>query len=288
MPRSYLRRSPLEAMFIGFTYVFMGLFALAIFVPLLYVVQLTLSVDADTSFRIVPKGFTLQHYAYVISAGMIVRPLLNSVYLTVLCTVVALTLTLLLAYPLSRKELLWGRTLNFLLILPMMISLGFLPRYLLVRQMGLMNSYLPIVLISSISSFNTIIIRNYFSSIPDSLVESARMDGCPEVLILARIMVPVALPAIATIALFYMMGAWNKYFDIILYINDERKHTLQVILRTLVMEEEGLRTTTREQQRFKENIQYTTIVVAIIPVMIVYPLLQRHFVKGIMLGSVKG
>lgn len=288
MPRNYLRRSPLEAIFVGFTYVFMGLFALAIFVPLLYVVQLTLSVDADTSFRIIPKGFTLRHYAYVISAGMIVRPLLNSIHLTALCTVTALTLTLLLAYPLSRKELLWGRTLNFLLILPMMISLGFLPRYLLVRQMGLMNSYLPIVLISSISSFNTIIIRNYFSSIPDSLVESARMDGCPEVLILARIMMPVALPAIATIALFYMMGAWNKYFDVILYINNERKHTLQVILRTLVMEEEGLRTTTREQQRFKENIQYTTIVVAIIPVMIVYPLLQRHFVKGIMLGSVKG
>jgi putative aldouronate transport system permease protein len=210
------------------------------------------------------------------------------VYLTVVCTVVALVLTLLLAYPLSRKELLWRRTLNFLLILPMMISLGFLPRYLLVRQLGLMNSYLPIVLISSISSFNTIIIRNYFSSIPDSLVESARMDGCPEVLILARIMVPVALPAIATITLFYMMGAWNKYFDIILYINDATKHTLQVILRSLVMEEEALHTTTRDQQRFTENIQYTTIVVAIIPVMIVYPLLQKQFVKGIMLGSVKG
>jgi len=286
--RRWIRRSPLESLFAGFTYAFMGVFALLILLPVLYVIQLTFSVDADTSFRILPKGFTLRHYAYVISAGMIVRPLLNSVYLTVLCTVVALALTLLLAYPLSRKELLWGRVFNFLLILPMMISLGFQPRYLLVRQMGLMNSYLPIVLTSAISSFNTIIIRNYFSSIPDSLVESARMDGCPEVLILARIMVPVALPAIATIALFYMMGAWNKYFDIILYINNERKHTLQVILRTLVMEEEALHTTTRDQQRFTENIQYTTIVVAIIPVMIVYPLLQKQFVKGIMLGSVKG
>jgi putative aldouronate transport system permease protein len=278
----------MESVFVGSTYVLMGAFALLILLPMLYVVQLTLSVDADTSFRILPKGFTLRHYIYVISAGMIVRPLLNSIYLTVVCTVVAMVLTLLLAYPLSRKELLWGRILNFLLILPMMISLGFLPRYLLVRQMGLLNSYVAIVLTSAISSFNTIIIRNYFSSIPDSLVESARMDGCPEVLILMRIMVPVALPAIATISLFYMMSAWNKYFDIILYINDASKHTLQVILRTLVMEEESLHTTTREAARFTENIQYTTIVVAIIPVMIVYPLLQRHFVKGIMLGSVKG
>jgi putative aldouronate transport system permease protein len=278
----------MESVFVGSTYVLMGAFALLILLPMLYVVQLTLSVDADTSFRILPKGFTLQHYVYVISAGMIVRPLLNSVYLTVVCTVVAMVLTLLLAYPLSRKELLWGRLFNFLLILPMMISLGFLPRYLLVRQMGLLNSYLAIVLTSAISSFNTIIIRNYFSSVPDSLVESARMDGCPEVMILARIMVPVALPAIATISLFYMMSAWNKYFDIILYINNASKHTLQVILRTLVMEEESLHTTTREAARFTENIQYTTIVVAIIPVMIVYPLLQRHFVKGIMLGSVKG
>jgi ABC-type glycerol-3-phosphate transport system permease component len=215
----------MENVFVGSTYVFMGLFALIIFLPLLYIIQLTFSVDSDTSFRIIPRGFTLKHYAYVISAGMILRPLVNSVYLTVACTVAALVLTLLLAY---------------------------------------------------------------FSSIPDSLVESARMDGCPEVLILARIMVPVALPAIATIALFYMMGAWNKYFDIILYINDASKHTLQVILRTLVLEEEALHTTTRDAARFKENIQYTTIVVAIIPVMIVYPLLQKQFVKGIMLGSVKG
>jgi putative aldouronate transport system permease protein len=288
MSLAHLRKSPLERIFVGFTYIAMGLYALMILLPLLYIIQLTLSSANDATFRIIPKGFTFKHYVYVISAGLIVRPLLNSLYLTAVCTAVALVLTLLLAYPLSRKELLGGRVFNFLLILPMMISLGFLPRYLVVWQLGLLNSYLAIILTSAISSFNTIIIRNYFSSIPDSLVESARMDGCPEVTILARIVVPVAMPAIATIALFYMMSVWNKYFDIILYINDTSKHTLQVILRSLVMEEERYRGTTSDARRYTENIQYTTIVVALIPVMIVYPLLQKHFVKGIMLGSVKG
>jgi len=283
-----LGKSLPERVYVGFAYLSMGVFALSILLPLLYIVQITFSTDNNTAFRILPHGFTLQHYQYVISAGLILRPLWNSFYLTVLCTAVAMLLTVLLAYPLSRRELLGVRVFNFLLILPMMIGLGFLPRYLLVKQLGLMNSYLSIVMTSAISSFNTIIIRNYFSSIPDSLVESARMDGCPEWTILARIVVPVSLPAIATITLFYMMGAWNKFFDVILYINDSTKHTLQVILRSLVMEENKYKSTTSEEARFTENIQYTTIVVSIIPVMVVYPLLQKHFVTGIMLGSVKG
>lgn len=284
----YIGKSPLEKIYLGFAYVSMALFSLSILLPLLYITQLTFSADNNTTFRLIPNGFTLRHYVYVISAGLILKPLVNSFYVTALCTSVAMVLTVLLAYPLSRKELLGVRVMNFLLILPMMISLGFLPRYLLVKQMGLMNSYAAIVLTSAISTFNTIIIRNYFSSIPDSLVESARMDGCPEWIILARIVVPVSLPAIATITLFYMVGAWNKFFDIILYINDSAKHTLQVILRSLVMEESKYRTSTSEEARFTENIQYTTIVVSIIPVMVVYPLLQKHFVTGIMLGSVKG
>jgi putative aldouronate transport system permease protein len=284
----YLRKSPLERLYIAFAYAAMSLFALTILLPLLYIIQITFSTDNNSTFRILPHGFTFRHYAYVISAGLILRPLVNSLILTSLCTAAAMLFTMLLAYPLSRKELLGVRVYNFLLILPMMISLGFLPRYLLVKQLGLMDSYLSIILTSAISTFNTIIIRNYFSSIPDSLVESARMDGCPEWLILARIVIPISLPAIATITLFYMMSAWNKYFDVILYINDSAKHTLQVILRSLVMEENKYRTATSDEARFTENIQYTTIVVSIIPVMIIYPLLQKQFVTGIMLGSVKG
>jgi len=277
-----------EKTFTAFSYFTMTLYALIVFLPLLYIIQLTLSTSTDISFRIFPKGFTFKHYAYVISEGLILRPLLNSVYLTAVCTVVSVTMTVLLAYPLSRRELLGRRAFNFLLILPMMISLGFLPRYLLVWQLGLLNTYAAIVLTTAVSSFNTIIVRNYFSSMSDSLVESARMDGCPEIRILLQIIMPIAKPAIATIALFYMVSVWNKYFDIILYITNTDKHTLQVILRSLVMDETQYRNVTDEMQQYTRNIQYTAIVIAIIPVMIVYPLLQRHFVKGIMLGSVKG
>jgi ABC-type glycerol-3-phosphate transport system permease component len=288
VPARYLKKTLGEKSFTAFSYVTMTLYAMIVFLPLLYIIQLTLSTSTDISFRIFPKGFTFKHYAYVISEGLILRPLLNSVVLTAVCTVVSVTLTVLIAYPLSRRELLGRRAFNFLLILPMMVSLGFLPRYLLVWQLGLLNSYMAIVLTSAVSSFNTIIVRNYFSHISDSLVESARMDGCPEIRILAQIVMPIAKPAIATIALFYMVSVWNKYFDIILYINDTDKHTLQVILRSLVMDETQYRTVTDAMQQYTRNIQYTAIVIAIIPVMIVYPLLQRHFVKGIMLGSVKG
>lgn len=289
MSLPHVQKSRGEKLFVAFTYAGIGVMALSILLPLLYIFQQTVSTVPDPSFRIFPKGFTLSHYVYVIQRGLILRPLLNSLYLTAVSTLAAMVFTVLLAYPLSRPELLGRRVLNFLLVLPMMISLGFLPRYLVVKDLGLLNSYWAIVLTSAISSYNTIIVRNYFQSISNSLVESARIDGCPEIRILGQIVVPVSKAAMATVTLFYMVSVWNQYFDIILYINDSSKHTLQVVLRTLVMEDtRDAYSSDNEAARFSRNIQYTTIVVAIIPVMVVYPLLQKHFVTGIMLGSVKG
>jgi putative aldouronate transport system permease protein len=289
MSLPYLRKSAGEKLFIAFAYLGIGLFSLSILLPLLHIVQQTVSTVPDPSFRIIPRGFTLSHYVYVIRKGLILRPLFNSFYLTAVCTLASMAFTVLLAYPLSRTELFGRRILNFILVFPMMISLGFLPRYLLVKDLGLLNSYVAIILTSAISSYNTIIMRNYFQSIPESLVESARMDGCPEIRILVQIIFPVSMAVIATVTLFYMVSIWNSYFNIILYLTDSTKHTLQVILRVLVMEDtRDAYSADNEAARFSRNVQSTTIVIAIIPVMVVYPFLQRHFVKGIMLGSVKG
>lgn len=268
------------------SYVVLTLFTLVILIPILYIFQLTFSTSADASFRIVPKGFTLEHYKYVFQNDLIQRPFMNSLIVTISGLVVSMILTVGIAYPLSRKELAGRKVLNFIVILPMLLSLGFLPKYLLVKDLGLMDSLVSLVLPGAMNTFNIIIMRNFLESIPDSLIESARIDGCSEIRILMKIVLPLSTAALATVALFYMVSSWNSYLDVILYINDPQKHTLQVVLRTMVMEN-SMDSSSADLALLK-NIQYTTIVVALLPVMVVYPFLQKYFVKGIMIGSVKG
>ena len=218
---------------------------------------------------------------------MILRPLWNSIFLSVTATVFSLTMTCILAYPLSDPGLPGRRFFNFLVVLTIMINLGFLPKYLLVRELKLMNSYWSIILVGGISSFNLIIMRNYFQSIPRELFDSARIDGASERVILVRLVLPLSLPVMATIFLFYFVDNWNEYFRIILYISDRTKHTLQVILRSIIILDEDMGSD--QADRFLlDNIKYTTVIVALIPIMMLYPFLQRYFTKGIMLGSIKG
>ncbi len=263
----------------------MTIIALTILIPLLYVVQITFSDNASTVFRIWPSGFTLKHYKYVFEAGLITRQFLNSIQVTAMGVAYSMVFTTLMAYPLSRKKLVFRRFFNVLVIIPMLFSIGFLPKYLLVRKLGLMETYAAVILPYGIAAFNLIILRNFFQSVPIELIESARIDGASETRTLLQIIIPLSKAALATVALFYMVTYWNQYFNIILYINDPKKHTLQVVLRALVMENEDTGVT---DDTLIRNVQYTAIVVAIIPVMIIYPLLQKHFTKGIMLGSVKG
>ncbi|MEG1012428.1 MAG: carbohydrate ABC transporter permease [Ruthenibacterium sp.] len=275
-----------EKAFKTFSYIMMGLIALSVLLPLMYIFQLTFSQSADTSFRIFPKDFTLEHYKYVFENEIIQRPFLNSVFVTACSLCVSMLLTVALAYPLSRPELKCRKILNFIVVLPMLLSLGFLPKYLLVKDLHLLDSYAALIFPAALNTFNIIVMRNFLESIPTSLVESARLDGCSELKILTRIVLPLSTAALATVGLFYMVGSWNSYLDVILYINDTAKHTLQVVLRTLVMEN-SMDSSTMDQALMK-NVQYTTIVVALLPVMLVYPFLQKYFVKGVMIGSVKG
>ncbi len=266
--------------------VVMTLFALAILIPLLYILQLTLSASPDTSFRIWPEQFTLNNYKYVFENKLIQRPFLNSVFVTACYLVVSMVLSVCMAYPISRGELKGRKFFNFIVVFPMLFSLGFLPKYFLVRDLNLLDTYASLILPGAMSTFNIIVLRNFFESIPSSLVESARIDGASELQIMVKIVLPLATPALATVGLFYMVQAWNSYQDVLLYINDTGKQTLQLVLRTLVMEN-SIDSSSMDLALMK-NIQYTTIVVALIPVMIVYPFLQKYFVKGVMIGSVKG
>ncbi len=276
-----------EKLFSFLNYTLMGLLALTMLLPLLHILQLTFSAHPDTSFRLWPRQFTLENYRYVLEAGFILRPLWNSIFLSTTGTIFSLALTTLLAYPLADPDLPGRRFFNFLIVLTIMINIGFLPKYLLIRDLKLMNNYWSIILVGGISSFNLIIMRNYFQSIPRELFDSARIDGAPERTIMIRIVLPLALPVMATIFLFYFVDYWNEYFRIILYITDRTKYTLQVILRSIIILEEDMGGDEVDRM-LMDNIKYTTVIVALIPIMMLYPFLQRYFTKGIMLGSVKG
>ena len=276
-----------QRIFAAFNYAIMGLFALSMIIPVIHILQLTFSGHPDLSFRLIPKDFTIDNYAFVIKQGIILRPLWNSIVLSVTATTFSLCMTSILAYPLADRSLPGRRFFNFLVVLTIMINLGFLPKYLLIRELKLMNSYWSIILVGGISSFNLIIMRNYFQSLPGELFDSARIDGAPELTILIRIVVPLSRPVMATIFLFYFVDNWNEYFKIILYITDRMKHTLQVILRSIIILEEDM-ATSEANAILVDNIKYTTVIVALIPIMILYPFLQKYFTRGILLGSVKG
>ena len=282
-----MKRTSGEKLFSILNYTLMGLLALTMLLPLLHILQLTFSAHPDTSFRLWPRQFTLENYRYVLEAGFILRPLWNSIFLSTTGTIFSLAMTSLLAYPLADPDLPGRRFFNFLIVLTIMINIGFLPKYLLIRDLKLMNNYWSIILVGGISSFNLIIMRNYFQSIPRELFDSARIDGAPERTIMIRIVLPLALPVMATIFLFYFVDYWNEYFRIILYITDRTKYTLQVILRSIIILEEDMGGDEVDRM-LMDNIKYTTVIVALIPIMMLYPFLQRYFTKGIMLGSVKG
>ncbi len=276
-----------QRIFAVFNYTAMGLFALSMIIPVIHILQLTFSGHPDLSFRLIPKEFTFDNYAFVIKQGIILRPLWNSIVLSVTATTFSLCMTSILAYPLADRNLPGRRFFNFLVVLTIMINLGFLPKYLLIRELKLMNTYWSIILVGGISSFNLIIMRNYFQSLPGELFDSARIDGASELTILIRIVVPLSRPVMATIFLFYFVDNWNEYFKIILYITDRMKHTLQVILRSIIILEEDM-ATSEADAILLDNIKYTTVIVALIPIMVLYPFLQKYFTRGILLGSVKG
>lgn len=282
-----MKATPGQKIFNIFNYAIMGIFALTMIIPVLHILQLTLSGHPDLSFRLWPRQFTLDNYRFVFEQGIILRPLWNSIFLSVTATVFSLCMTALLAYPLADRGLPGRRFFNFLVVLTIMINIGFLPKFLLVRELGLMNTYWSIILVGGISSFNLILMRNYFQSLPTELFDSARIDGASELTILVRIVLPLSLPVLATIFLFYFVANWNEYFHIILYISDRTKYTLQVILRSIIILNEDMGESDANIMLL-DNIKYTTVIIALIPIMILYPFLQKYFTKGILLGSVKG
>lgn len=271
------------------------LFAALTVLPFLYMVLGSFASPeefAKQGMVMIPTKFSLDAYTYIFSTNTIVRSLLNTIYITVVGTLINIIFTALMAYPLSRRELLGRKSVMLMVIFSMLFSGGMIPTFLVVKSLGLMNSLWSLLIPGAISAFNLIILKNFFQQMPEGIEESAKIDGCNDLGILIKIILPLSLPAIATFSLFYAVGHWNSFFSAILYINDTTKWPIQVILRQVViMAEGGIGDSNQGSEYFTippQSIKMAVITVSTLPILIVYPFLQKHFAKGVLLGSVKG
>lgn len=236
-----------------------------------------------------PRYFVLDNYRHIFSLGELWTSYGNTIFVVVVGTAVNMLVTVTAGFVLSRQALKGQRVFMFLITFTMLFSGGIIPTYMVVRQLGLMNKLWALIFPSAVSTYNLILMRNYFLGIPKELEEAATVDGAGELTTLVRIFLPVSLPSIATIALFYAVGHWNQYFQAVLYINRRASYTLQLFLRTMLSETEAaLQLGGDVTSLLGPPLKAATIVLAIVPILMVYPFLQRYFTQGVMLGAVKG
>ncbi|WP_210109895.1 carbohydrate ABC transporter permease [Paenibacillus sp. 1295] len=293
---SRLYNSPAGKVFDIFNYVMLGILGILTVLPFLYIIGNSFATEAEIterSFFLIPKVFSFSAYEYIFSSSTIFRSIGVSIFITVAGTLVNLFFTLTMAYPLSRSDF-WGRNAMMnMVIFSMLFGGGMIPTYLVIRGLGLLDSYWALMLPGAISAFNLIVVKNFFQQMPPGLEEAARIDGCSDLGVLWRIVLPLSKPVIATFALFYAVGHWNNFFSALLYISDSDKWPLQVMLRQIVLlSQASVGDMANMDPNFvqppEQSIKMAVIVVGTIPILLVYPFLQKHFAKGVMLGSIKG
>lgn len=265
-------------------------------VPFVAVISTSLA-DKDQvtkagGFVLWPDHPSLYAYRAVLSGGVVTRALLVSVGITVVGTVLALACTAALAYALSRPGTFAHKPLLLTVLFTLMFSPGIIPSYLVVKEFGLLNSYWSLIVPVMVNGFNVIVMRSFFMDLPQDILDSARIDGAGEFRVLTRIVLPLSKAVLAVVGLFYAVGFWNSFFTAMLYINDTAKWPLQLVLRTYVVNNAplgadniaALGTTPPPQQ----SLQMAILVISLVPILLVYPFLQKHFSKGVMVGAVKG
>lgn len=262
--------------------------------PVLYVLAASLSSYAflaQGKVGIIPMGFNLEAYKRVLSYPMIGKAYLNTIFYTVAGTSISLLLTTLGAYPLSRRSFLGKAFLTKVVVVAMLFSAGMIPTFLVVTGLGMYDTVWAILLPNAVSSFNLVILKSFFEQIPYEIEESASLDGCNHLQTLFLVILPLAVPGLVTIALFYAVFQWNSYFPAMLYLRDRLLVPIQIVLRDIVIQNQTNDLSidlVQGSDQISESVKYATIMVATVPIMMVYPFIQKYFVKGIMIGSVKG
>jgi putative aldouronate transport system permease protein len=242
-----------------------------------------------------PEGFTLKAYERVFQNVDIMRGYGNTILYTLIGTAINLVMTILAAYPLSRKDLAGRNALMMLFVFTMYFSGGLIPSYLIIKSLGMVNTFWALIIPNAVGVWNIIIMRTFFQhTLPHELHEAAVIDGCSNFQLLMKIVLPLSMPVIAVMVLFYSVGHWNSYFSALIYLSDRDKYPLQLILREILVQNQ-----TQEMMQMSEesatqqalmaaSIKYAVVIVANLPVLLLYPFLQKYFVKGMMIGAIKG
>lgn len=240
-----------------------------------------------------PKKWVFDAYTYIFNTNTFLRSILVTIFVTVVGTLISLLLTTMMAYSLTRK-IMGERLFLFMVLFTFVFGAGIIPTYMVVKATQLLDTYWALIIPGAINSFNLIVMRQFFLSIPKDLTEASLIDGANDLQIFSRIILPLSKPALAAFGLFYAVSNWNTYFNALIYISDPAKWTVQVVLRQIVILEQASSLSDGAQMALGQNpppaetIGMAAVLIATIPILIVYPFLQKHFAKGVMLGSVKG
>ncbi|QGQ95165.1 carbohydrate ABC transporter permease [Paenibacillus psychroresistens] len=285
-----------DRIFLVLVYVFLTLILLVVLYPLIYIVSSSFSSAAAVSSGRVwlwPVDISLKGYSTVLRNSQVISGYGNSLFYTSIGTLISVTLTIMIAYPLSKKTFFGRKGLMIFITFTMLFSGGLIPTYLVVKTLGLIDTRWALLLPNAIWVWQVIIARTFFqSSIPDELSEASEMDGCSDFRFIFSIILPLSKPIIAVLALMYAVGQWNAYFDSLIYLKSQGLYPLQLILRSILILNNGTGSVDAgkivERQQMVNLMKYSLIVVASLPVLIIYPFVQRYFVQGMMIGSVKG
>lgn len=275
---------------------FLTVIGLVTLFPLYYVLVVSFSDPAEfirNKATLFPKKWSLDSYRYLLSTNSFTRAMGNSAFLATVGTMLSLFVTSCLSYALSRRRLQGRRVMMLLILLTTLFNPGIIPPYLLIRDLNLINSTWSLILPVLTSGWYVLLMKGFFDSIPSSLEEAARIDGCNDIGVWWRIILPLSLPSLAAFGLFYAVAYWNTFFTALLYINDFNKQPLQVLLQNMLIDSSTASggtaavEITAEQQIPSETLKMAAVVIATVPILMVYPFLQKHFAKGAMVGSVK-
>lgn len=292
-----IKRSPGDQLVQILIYLFVGAFALITLLPFVYIVAGSFATErelTERAFFLFPRTISLNAYQYIFKTGDAIRGLMNSAFVTIVGVIINMTLSATLAYPLSRPYFKGRRFFTNMVIITMLFTGGMVPMYMLVANvLQLKNTFWALWLPGAINPFNMIIIKNYFQGLPMELEEAARMDGCNDGQTFLKIILPLSKPVLASVALFYAVTHWNSYFNAMMYISDSNKEVIQIVLRRIIF----LTSSVANDSGFdwgafgmppQKAVKMATTVVATVPILLIYPFVQKYFTQGVMVGSVKG
>jgi putative aldouronate transport system permease protein len=289
-----LRMGPGKLLFIAINSLFLGAVVTVTLYPFLYIFAASISDQLyiqQGRISIIPMGLHLDAYRRVLEFPMLGRAYLNTVIYTVVGTAISMILTVCAAYPISRRDLPGRKLMTGFILLPMLFGGGLIPTYLVVSALGMRNTIWAIVIPAAIASFYVFIQRTFFEQIPSELEDAAKMDGCSQLQCLYRIILPLSVPSLVTIGLFYAVGQWNSFFPAMIYLNNEEMFPVQILLRDIVIQnqtDQMLVDVFDDKNLVSESIKYSTLVIATLPILVVYPFIQKYLIQGSMMGSIKG